>query len=89
MLGDLPDLELQNPVAYGLSVGRPLSRTLAAMVSVSGYSEIVDGTDPPAQVGLGLSYRIGGRRSLSGLAAFGFTESSSDISLSFGWRMGL
>jgi hypothetical protein len=89
ILGDMPDLELKNPVSYALAVGHPLSERLGLLVSVFGYSKIIEGTDPPAQLSLGLSYLIGANRSLTSSAAFGLTESSPDVSVSVGWRLGV
>jgi len=88
ILGDMADLELQDPVSYGVAVGYPLSTRVGLLLSISGYTGIIAETDPPAQLSLGLSYLIGLNRSLMGNAAFGLTESSPDISLSIGWRLG-
>lgn len=89
ILGDMQDLELKDPVSYALAVGHPLSERVGFLVSLFGYSRIIEGTDPPAQLSLGLSYLIGANRSLAGSAAFGLTDSSPDVSLSVGWRLGL
>ncbi len=90
VLGDLPDLELKNPLAYSVGLGHILpGARVGLLASVFGYTRILDGVDPPAQVSLGLSYLLGSGRSLIGSAAFGLSESSPDVSLSFGWRFRL
>jgi len=90
VLGDLPDLELQDPVAYGVTLGRPLAGgKLAVLASFLGYTEIIEDADPPAQVGFALTYRLASGRSLSASMVFGLTESSPDFSVSLGWRIGL
>jgi len=90
VLGDLPDLELGDPLAYSIALGRPLAGgKFAVLASLSGYTEITDDTDPPAQLGLALTYRLASGRNLSGGAVFGLTESSPDFLLSFGWEIGL
>lgn len=89
ILGDLPDLELQDPFAYAVGVGYPLSERMGFLLTASGYSTIIEGTDPPAQISVGLSYLLSGNRGLLGGAALGLTESSPDVSFSFGWRVAL
>lgn len=90
VLGDLPDLELQDPVAYSLAVGRALGAGRWGLLgSISGFTRILPDTDPPLHVGLGLSRILEARRSLSAGVSFGLTESSPDVSASFGWRIGL
>ncbi len=90
VLGDLPDLELKDPLAYSFGLGQMLpGGRVGLLASMSGYTRILEGVDPPAQISLGLSYLLGSGRSLMGSAAFGLSESSSDISLSFGWRLSL
>ncbi len=89
-LGDLPDLELKDPVSYAVSLGRPLGDgRVSLLASLAGYTEIVPGVDPALQLGFGLSYLVGFERSLSASAGFGLTESTPDISLSVGWQFGL
>lgn len=89
-LGDMEDLELKNPVAYAAGVGHTAGDgKVGLLASVSGYSTIVEGTDPPVEVGGGLTYFVAPRRSLSLNVSFGLTESSPDVGLAAGWRLGL
>jgi len=90
MLGDPVELDLKDPVAYGVGVGRPIAGgRLGILVSLFGYTQILDGVDPPMQVSLGLSYLLRNGRSIMGSAALGLSESSPDISLSVGWSLRL
>lgn len=90
VLGDLPDLELQDPVAYSVTLCRPLTGgRFAVLASFLGYTEIIEDADPPAQVNLALTYRLASGRSLSASMVFGVRESSPDFSVSLGWRIGL
>lgn len=91
-LGDMEDLALRDPVSYSLAVGRfSRSRRVGVLASLSGYTEIIAGVDPPIQAGLGLSYFLDAEagHALSGSASLGLTESTTDFSVSFGWRVGL
>lgn len=88
--GDLPGLELKDGVAYGFAVGLPLGGLRWGLLgSVSGSTRVVEGTDPPAQLGLGLTRYLESARSLSMTATVGLTESSPDVALSLGWRLPL
>lgn len=90
VLGDMEELELHDPLSYSAGVGRTAGDgKVALLASVSGFSRIVDGTDPPVELGAGLSYRISPRRSVSVNASVGLTESSPDLSLAAGWTIGL
>lgn len=90
VLGDMPDLELENPVSYSLGLGLPIGGgRWGLLTSLSGYSEIIAGADPPAQLSVGASYLMRSGRSLLASAAFGLSESTPDLSFSFGWRVPL
>ncbi|HKK07354.1 MAG TPA: hypothetical protein VKA44_00565 [Gemmatimonadota bacterium] len=90
VLGDLPELELRDPVTFSAGVGRRLgTRGLALLASVSGSTRILEGTDPPLDVGGGLSYRFADGRSLSLGISVGLSESSPDLGASLGWRIRL
>jgi hypothetical protein len=85
VLGDLPDLPLQNPVSYSVGIGHRLADRVSLLASLSGYSRIVAGTDPPLDVGGAIGYRLGEGRSLSVGVTIGLSESSPDVSVSVGW----
>ncbi|MEE9132287.1 MAG: transporter [Gemmatimonadota bacterium] len=88
VLGDFPDQELKDPITYSLAVGHPIARArLGLFASLFGNTEILDGVEPPMQLSLGLNYLVAPGTSISGSAAFGLTESSPDLSLSFGWLL--
>lgn len=88
VFGDLPELELKDPLAYSFGLGHVLpGGRVGLLASVFGYTRILQGVDPPAQVSLGLSYLLGNGRSLIGSAALGLSESSPDIAFSCGWRL--
>jgi len=90
ILGDLPELELQNAWAYAFSLGHAFSGgKYALMASYSGISEVIAGVAAPSSLGLGLSVRVGTGSSLMLNAAFGLSEASPDVSLSLGWSIGL
>jgi len=90
ILGDLPELELRNTWAYALSVGHAFSGgRYSLMASYAGITEVIEGVEPPASLGLGLSIRVGSKNSLILNAAFGLSEASPDLSLSLGWSIGL
>ena len=89
-LGDMEDLELKDPISYSVAIGRPLwGGKVGVLVSLSGYTEVIADIDPPIQAGLGLTYALGTGNGLSSSVAFGLTESTPDVSLSFGWRVAL
>lgn len=90
VLGDMEELELQDPVTYGAGVGyTPPGGSVGLLANVSGSTRILEGTDPPLQVGGGLNVRLAPGRSLGFSVAFGLTESSPDVSLSAGWMVSL
>jgi len=90
-LGDMDDLVLQNAISYSASIGRAFQNgRFGVLASFSGYTEIIDGADPPLQTALGLSYQFGdGKYGLSASASTGLSESMPDVSVSFGWRVTL
>lgn len=89
-LGDLPELELKNTVFYSIAFGKPLAEGKFSLIaSFSGYTEIIDNVEPPAQIGLAFTYQPLAGPDLSSGAAFGLTESSPDVSVSLGWQVSL
>ncbi len=90
VLGDLEELELENPVVYGVSLGRTLyGGKTSVLLSFSGSSRIMEGLDPPVQLGLGVGYSLKSGSSILGSVGFGITETTPDFSISLGWQIGL
>lgn len=90
VLGDMDELELQDPVAWAAGVGHTVAEgKVGLLASVSGYSTIVEGTDPPVEADGGVTYQIAPRRSVSANVSFGLTESSPDVAFAAGWTVGL
>lgn len=88
--GDLPELELQDGLAYGLGVGRSFAEARWSVLgSLAGYTEIIEGVDPPVSVAVLAARRFSPGRTLSAGLGIGLTESASDISLLLGWRLRL
>ena len=88
--GDLPDLELQDALAYSVALGHALGGgRYGVLASVSGFTEVIDGVEPPVQAGLGLSARVTGRVSLTANVSVGLTESAPDLTGGLGWRIAL
>ncbi len=88
--GDLPDLELMDPLAFSFGLGRSLpGGRYSVLGSVWGSTETVDGVDGPVQVGVTGSRLMDSGRSLNVTLSAGLTESAPDYSLSLGWRLGL
>ncbi|NGP76254.1 transporter [Balneolaceae bacterium YR4-1] len=88
--GDLPDLELKDPLTYTVGVSKMLG-TGKWMINTtySGYTEIISGYEPPRTLNLGLGYFLSQRVSLNGTMGVGLSESSSDFSLGLGWMIRL
>lgn len=90
VLGDLPDLELENVWAYSLSAGRTFAGGRSAvLLSYFGSSRVLAEVKPASAVGLGLSFRSGAKGMITISAALGLSEASPDVSFSLGWSVGL
>lgn len=86
--GDLPDLELQNPLTYSFGIGRSLGGGSWLISSTfSGYTEILDSYDPPRNINLGIGYFASRHVSLNSIFSWGLSESSSDFSMGIGWSI--
>ena len=90
VLGDLPDLDLEDGLHYGASVGYlfPGGR-LSGLLSLSGAIRVIGSADPPAYAGLGLSYLWDSGIGLTLGSSLGLTESSVDVQASLGWNLPL
>lgn len=89
-LGDMDDLVLKNAVSYRLAVGSLVANARGAVLaSITGLTRIIDGADPPIEVGLLTSYYTTAKSSIAVGTSFGLSESSPDFALSIGWNIGL
>lgn len=89
-LGNLPDQEFHNPLAYGVALGHAFGEgKYSALLSLSGDTRIQDNVDPPLQVNAAGSCRVSGRVNLSANLGVGLTESSPDFVGGLGWRVAL
>lgn len=89
-LGDIPGLELDDALSYGLSVGHPFSGgRIGLIASFLGYTRTIEDVDPPMQVSLGFTYLAGSGSSLNGSFTAGLTESAPDYSITAGWSVPL
>ncbi len=90
VMGDPAGVDFENPIAYSIAIGRPLANSkFSALLSLSGYTQIVENTDPFRQLGILLTYWLTTRRNLNGSIIFGLTESTPDVGLSIGWGITL
>jgi hypothetical protein len=89
-LGDMEDLPLKNGLSYGVGFGKLFRGSpWTVNISLSGFTEIVDGYDPPLTLAGGAGYRVSEKASLTLSAGTGLSESSPDITIGFGWSVGL
>ena len=88
-LGDLPDLDFDNPVSGALSVNHILASGRWALgVFGRGSTASVPGYDPPFQVG-GSIVRFSGRSSIGLEVGAGLSESSPDFVVGAYWQVHL
>lgn len=89
-LGDLSELDLNNPVSYSLSIGHTtLSGKVGWMVAFAGFTTIIPDVDPPMQASVGVSYFVNQNVGLSTSFAAGLSESAADYAISAGWTLKL
>jgi len=88
-LGDLAELDIKSPWVYSVSAGLPFAAGKSALlVSYFGMTEIIEGVAPPSSMGLGLSFKVGPKTSLTLSGSFGLSEASPDFAASVGWSFG-
>lgn len=89
VLGDLPDLELRDPVSGMVSVGY-LGRSGWGW-SLLGHagSPIVDGFDGTASLGGSLTRVAGGRSGWALMSLVGLTETTPDLTVGLSWSLRL
>jgi hypothetical protein len=88
--GDLPDLELESGLMWGLSVSRSFREGRAALsASLAGASAMAETMDGPLSVGAGLMVLPRSGRAVSAGLWFGLTESAPDLSVALTWSVRL
>lgn len=89
VLGDFPNLRLDDTGLISFGVGRPLGSVggWAGLLSLAAATPSVDGVSAPVQVGVGLSRGLVPGRTLALSAAVGLTDSAPDLSLASSWRV--
>lgn len=85
-LGDLPDLDLQDPVAGTLTVGRAFGGAWMASVSCSGGRSTVPAYDDPWWFSVLVS-RVFARGIWGLTASVGVTDTAPDFTLGLIWRL--
>lgn len=83
-IGDPAGTDLKNAVLWGVGAARRLTDRLFLLASASGNGAIVPGFAAPAEVGMGVGLRIGGRTSLTVVPSIGLTDASPDYGLTLG-----
>ncbi len=87
--GDLAELELRDGVSWGASLGLPVSRSVSLTAMAIGSNRIIQTAEPARAVSMGVLYRLSPRSSLFMSAGRGLSETSPDMTLSFGWWQSL
>lgn len=89
-LGDMDELEFQNPLSFSTGLGRVFAGSKWMMsANLYGYTRILDEADPPLSTGLSSSFSITEKVQLSANVVVGLSESVSDISTGLGWSVRL
>ncbi len=87
-MGDMDELELNNTLAYGVSVGRMTQGgRLLVTTSFNGFTRIADEFDPPLTIGLGAGLRASRVVFLNSHLTFGLSEAAPDLSAGAGWSI--
>lgn len=85
-MGDMEELPLNNGLSYGIGIGKLFTAAgWTASLALNGFTEIIDGVDPPLTLSAGAGVRLSEKASLNFNAGTGLSESSSDITVGFGW----
>lgn len=88
--GDLPDLELKDPISYTFGVSHWIGGGKWFINStLTGYTEIINDYDPPLDFGAGLGFIASERATLNSTISMGMSESSADVSVGVGWSIKL
>lgn len=87
VLGEPPDQELINPLAFEVAYGRVLGDPRYLIdFSIWGRTKTVDGVDGPIAVDASLSRVVKGPHSVYGSVEVGLTESAPDFAIVVGYR---
>lgn len=88
--GDMAELKLNDALSYGGGVGKSFNDTKwMILASFNAMTKIITDTDPPINVGGGVSYSISPKSMITANTSFGLTNSSADFVLGAGWQVGL
>jgi hypothetical protein len=87
-LGDLPELDLRNPVTGAISVSHLLAKGWGGSISVTGSTSVIDAFENAYSAGVALT-RMGSRGALGITASVGFTETTPDFAVGLNWRLAL
>jgi len=85
--GDMPDLKLNDALSYGGGIGKSFNKgKWLVLGSFNGMTRIISDTDPPLNVGGGISYSLSPKSMISGNVSFGLSDSSADFLVGAGWQ---
>lgn len=90
VVGDMPDLPLENSLAYTVSAGRSYAGgRWTVMASVAGATSVVANADDPLSIGVGIGHAPRSTRGFGAGVSLGLSESSPDVTTYLGWRFAL
>jgi hypothetical protein len=87
-LGDLPDLDLRDPIAVSASVAYLRRTGWGASGWVSGSRSPIEGFEDTYSLGVGVT-RVGSRGALGLTVSVGLSETAADFSMGVNWRVRL
>jgi hypothetical protein len=77
ILGDPIGFDLENPIGFALGIGNSfLNEKINLSVYYYGYTDILQGIEPPKELFINISYRLNQKYLLNSGVSYGFTESS-------------
>jgi hypothetical protein len=88
-LGDLPDLELRDPVSGMASLSYLAGSGWSWSLLAHGSTAIVEGFDGPAAVGASLAHAGAGRSGWTLVSLLGLTETTPDLTVGLAWSLRL
>ena len=89
-IGDMQDLNFKDPLSFGLGLGKSFQNGKWLISSLlTGYTQIIEGYDPPMSLGIGLGHFLTKNIALNANISFGLSESSSDVGGGIGWSIRL